>query len=113
MKPAPEVAAALEKIKFAQAQKHLFLCPGPNCCESADGLKVWEHLKKRVKEGDLKIMRTKTECFRVCTGGPWLVVYPDGIWYGAMTPERCDRILDEHVGQRKPVTEWIVAQNDL
>lgn len=113
MNPSPEVDAALQKIGFAQAQKHLFLCPGPNCCASEEGLKVWDHLKKRVKELDLKIMRTKAECFRVCSGGPWLVVYPDGIWYGRLTIDRCERILREHVQGGQPIEEWIVARNKL
>ncbi len=53
-------------------------------------------------------MRTKAGCFRVCVGGPWLLVYPEGTWYGGVTPERCERILQEHIMQDKPVEEWAV-----
>jgi (2Fe-2S) ferredoxin len=58
-------------------------------------------------------MRTKAGCFRICAGGPWLVVYPDGMWYGAVTPERFERILQEHLLGGVPVAEWLVARNDL
>jgi len=109
----PEVAAALQKIDLAHARKHLFFCPGPNCSDSAEGLKVWDYLKARVKELDLKVLRTKTECFRICSGGPWLVVYPDGVWYGAMTPERCERILREHIVGGCAIEEWVVARRFL
>ena len=34
-----------------------------------------------------------------------LVVYPEGIWYGEMTPERFDRILQEHLIDGSPVME--------
>lgn len=58
-------------------------------------------------------MRTKAGCFRICAGGPWLVVYPEGTWYGEVTPKRFERILEEHLLGGKPVEEWLVARNDL
>ncbi len=50
---------------------------------------------------------------RVCERGPWLIVYPDGVWYGEVTPERCERILTEHIIGKRPVEEWIAARNPL
>jgi (2Fe-2S) ferredoxin len=58
-------------------------------------------------------MRTKAACFRICAGGPWLVVYPEGIWYGAMTADRFERILQEHLLGGNPIDEWLVARNAL
>jgi (2Fe-2S) ferredoxin len=58
-------------------------------------------------------MRTKAECFRICTDGPILVIYPDGTWYSKVTPARFERILQEHLVAGKPVEEWIIARNDL
>ena len=73
------LSAGLEKAGISTAQRHLFLCIGPDCCDSRDGGQLWEYVKQRVKETGLRAMRTKAGCFRICTGGPWLVVYPDGI----------------------------------
>ncbi len=58
-------------------------------------------------------MRTKAACLRICSGGPWLVVYPEGIWYGAVTPERCERIVAEHLQSGRPVEEWIARRHPL
>ena len=108
-----EIEKGLLKAGVRTARRHLFLCLGPDCCSPAEGEETWEYIKQRVKELDLRVMRTKTQCFRICTGGPWLVIYPDGVWYGGVTPQRFERILQEHLIGDVPVKEWIVAQNPL
>jgi len=106
-----DVARGLSKAGISLAQKHLFVCIGPDCCATSEGESLWEYIKKRVRETGASVMRTKAGCFRICSGGPWLVVYPEGTWYGAVTPERFERILQEHVVGGTPVTEWITITN--
>jgi (2Fe-2S) ferredoxin len=108
-----DLEKGLRKAGVKGARKHLFVCLGPDCCETRDGEKLWEFIKKRVKETDVKIMRTKASCFRICTDGPWLVIYPDGIWYNRVTPRRFERILQEHIISGVPIKEWIAIQNNL
>ncbi len=86
---------------------------GPDCCAPEDAQIVWEYIKRRVRETGVRAMRTKAQCFRICTGGPWLVVYPEGTWYGDITTERFERILLEHLVGGAPVEEWIAASNCL
>lgn len=113
----PDVAAGLKKARVDGAQKHLFLCLGPECAPMKEGEKVWKYLKQRASELEdelsLKVMRTKAQCVRVCARGPWLIVYPDGVWYGEVTVERCERIVAEHVVGGRPVEEWVAARNPL
>ena len=105
------LASGLAKAGVTGAQRHLFFCLGPDCCASAAGEALWEFAKRRIRELALPVMRTKAACFRVCAGGPILVVYPEGIWYAGVTPERLERILCQHIRDGEPVREWIVAQN--
>jgi (2Fe-2S) ferredoxin len=99
--------------KIDGSQKHLFLCLGPDCAPLAEGQMTWDFLKRRCAELHLPVMRTKAQCFRVCVGGPWLLIYPEGVWYGQVTPERCERILQEHVLGGNPVQEWIAREHPL
>jgi (2Fe-2S) ferredoxin len=96
-----------------RATRHLFLCLGPDCTLAEEGQKTWDYLKRRCAELKLPVMRTKAGCLRVCVGGPWLLIYPEGVWYGAVTPERCERILQEHVVAGKPVAEWVARTHHL
>jgi (2Fe-2S) ferredoxin len=105
------VQSGLDKAGVAKAQRHLFFCLGPDCCRRSEGELLWDFVKRRIKESGIPIMRTKAECFRICAGGPWLVVYPEGIWYGGMTPNRFERILSQHIVGGEPVREWVAARN--
>ncbi len=107
------VTTALTAMRLSSARRHVLLCVGPDCCDSAAGLETWDFLKRRLKELGVPVLRTKAACLRICRGGPWLVVYPDGIWYGGVTPARCERIAVEHLQSGRPVAEWVVAEHPL
>ena len=108
-----KIRRGLEKAGVAKAQRHLFLCIGPECCSPAEGERLWEHVKERVRAGGPEVMRTKAACFRICTGGPWLAVYPDGVWYGRMSLERFERVWSEHIASDQPVQEWVAGVSPL
>jgi (2Fe-2S) ferredoxin len=107
------IAAGFVKMNLTSARRHAFLCTGPECCERAAGLATWEVLKAACKAAGAAALRSKADCLRVCAGGPWLVVYPEGTWYGGVTPERCERIVREHIAGGRPVAEWAVRTRPL
>lgn len=85
------------------------------------GAATWERLKALVRERGLDepgrpqgiVLRTKADCLRICAGGPILLLWPEGIWYGGVTPERIERIVTEHLIGGEPIREWIVRRTPL
>jgi (2Fe-2S) ferredoxin len=106
-------AKSFAEIGLPAARHHLFLCVGPDCCAPEQGLATWEQMKLSLQAHGVPALRTKAACLRRCTEGPWLLVYPDGIWYAAVTPERFERIRTEHLEGGVPVAEWVRAVQPL
>ena len=113
-----QLASVAAKLGIGGYTRHVFLCTGPNCCTSEDGLAAWEALKRELKEknllaGEHACYRTKVGCLRICVHGPTVVVYPEGTWYHGMTAERIPQFVRQHLIEGKPVEEWIFARNPL
>jgi (2Fe-2S) ferredoxin len=97
---------------------HLLLCATPSkplCCAPTAGAATWERLKALVRALGLDdparpegvVMRTKADCLRICQEGPILLIWPEGVVYGQVTPERVERIVREHVVEGVPIEAWI------
>lgn len=55
----------------------------------------------------VRVKRGVAPCLGVCTGGPLLVVYPDGIWYHHVTEAVLKRIVQEHLREGRVVEEYV------
>ena len=101
---------------------HLLLCATPTkalCCpDPALGAASWNTLKRLVRELGLEdparaegiVLRTKADCLRICAGGPILLIWPEGLVYGGVTPERLERIVREHVIGGRVVEAWVLER---
>jgi (2Fe-2S) ferredoxin len=108
-----------------QISHHLLLCATPTkalCCpDPALGAASWERLKTLVRELGLDnpdrpqgiVLRTKADCLRICGEGPILLIWPEGIVYGGVTPERIERIMHAHVMGGAIIEEWILRSYAL
>ena len=103
---------------------HLLLCATSSkslCCEKELGNQSWEKLKEVLTKLNLDspkrsnglILRSKVDCLRVCNNGPILLVWPDGIWYQNVSPDRVERIIENHIINNKPLEEWIFKKTPL
>jgi (2Fe-2S) ferredoxin len=103
---------------------HLLLCATPTkalCCDPEAGAASWEALKRGVRQLGLEdptrpqgiVLRSKADCLRICARGPVLLIWPEGIVYGEVTPQRIERILQEHVVGGLPIEDWVLQRYRL
>lgn len=57
------------------------------------------------------VVRTnKSSCLASCDRGVTVVVYPEGIWYGAVKPEDVEEIVERHVVRGEVVERLLIGE---
>jgi (2Fe-2S) ferredoxin len=119
------LSSRIEKLGLKSIQRHILICADASkslCCSQEEGVDAWNYLKQRLQELKLDqpqadrptcVFRTKANCLRVCTQGPILVVYPEGVWYRAATAEVIERIIQEHLLNNQVVEEFAFLRQPL
>lgn len=97
---------------MAQFEKHVFVCTNTReaghprgCCSGRASEAVREALKKAVSDAGLKrrVRINGAGCLDQCEHGPTIVVYPEGVWYGFVTPADVPEIVESHLIGNTPV----------
>jgi len=98
-------------------KKHIFVCTSsrPNglqkgFCHTKDGVAIVAKMNEEIADRELEgqVFVTNTGCFGICEKGPIAVVYPDNVWYGGVTPDDVEEIMDQHIENGKPVERLVL-----
>ncbi len=98
-------------------EKHIFVCENVRpqnhprgCCSEKGSVQLRDYLKKRIKElginSDIRV--NSSGCLDACEFGPSIVVYPEQIWYGGVSMEDVEEIIQSHLIQNHPVERLLI-----
>lgn len=88
--------------------RHILICTGRYCDPDQRAVLLYNRLPHLLGElgrydNPCRVKRGTTPCLGVCSGGPLLVVYPDGIWYHHVDEDLLQQIVARHLRQNQPV----------
>ena len=103
---------------MAPFDKHLFICcnrrePGHprGSCDPAGSEALQKAFKAALAQrGVTRVRANKSGCLDQCEKGPTVVVYPDTVWYGRVTLDDVDEIVDQHIIGGRPVKRLLMAE---
>lgn len=87
-------------------ERHLFVCMNQRreghprgCCAERGASEVRSRLKELIAKHGLKgrVRANQAGCLDYCEQGVTVVVYPEGVWYGAVTASDVDEIFESHI----------------
>ena len=101
-------------------ERHIFICtnvrPPDNpkgCCAAKGSEAIAAKFKEELHQRGLKgrIRANKAGCLDMCERGASVVVYPEGVWYGGVTLEDVNEIIERHLIGDQPVERLRVPED--
>lgn len=92
--------------------RHVLVCTGGFCSPDRRGRALYVQLASLLERegllfGPARVKRGEVPCLGVCSAGPVLVVYPEGVWYARVSPELLERIVLEHLKEGRPIEDAV------
>ena len=93
------IASEAEKLAEKTGYRKQVLVCGGTGCQSSGSKKVLAALEDELKAQGIEneILVVRTGCFGLCSLGPIMIVYPEGVFYAQATPEGVRRVVKEHL----------------
>lgn len=81
---------------------HVFVCASfraggesKGICHRKDSGELLAYLENELSDRGMDdVMISSTGCLNRCEKGPVMVIYPENFWYGEVTEDKIDEILD-------------------
>ena len=99
-------------------RKHIFICTNQRdgaadlSCEPKGGTAVQVRFKERLKALGINIdvRANKAGCLDACQHGVVLVIYPDALWYGGVTVDDVDEIIEKSIVNSEKIERLVIKQ---
>jgi (2Fe-2S) ferredoxin len=78
---------------------HVLICTGPRCGGERHSRRVGQEFRREFVRQSLLtgIKETECICFGLCTHGPNVIIYPEGVVYSGVRPQDVAEIVREHL----------------
>jgi len=95
-------------------KKHVLICTGPRCGAERKSNRVRQEFHKEfVRQAMLTgVKETQCICFGLCTHGPNVIVYPDGVVYSGVRPQDVAQIVREHLAGGRVVERLLLKKKE-
>jgi (2Fe-2S) ferredoxin len=77
-------------------------------CAKKGGAQFIQYITEGANDRGLDVAVSSTGCLNVCAQGPIMVVHPNNYWFGAITEESIDEILDA-LENNEPAQKYMIA----
>jgi len=78
-------------------------------CNKTGAPSLLQYLMEETADRGLDVTISTTACLNVCTQKPAMVIQPNNYWYGGVTEEAIDEILDA-LEEGKPAEKYLISE---
>ena len=102
---------------MARFERHIFICENERpeghprgSCSGRGSTELTGAFKEALRRRGLgtRFRANKSGCLDACEFGPVVVVYPDAIWYGGVTVDDVEEIVERHLVGGVPVERLVI-----
>ena len=87
-----------------------------SCGIASGGRKVYDAFRTQLHDKGVDVELKQTGCIGMCYNEPLVEVLSpqqERTFYGKVTPDMVDRIINEHIIGGKPVTDWVIPDKEI
>ena len=94
--------------------RHVLICVGPRCGGERGSMRVRQEFRKEfVRQGiPSTVKETECLCFGLCTQGPNVIIYPEGVVYSGVRPNDVAEIVRRHVARGQVVERLLFKKKE-
>ncbi|HZN02671.1 MAG TPA: (2Fe-2S) ferredoxin domain-containing protein [Candidatus Polarisedimenticolia bacterium] len=94
--------------------RHVLICVGPRCGGERGSGRIRQEFRKEFvrQQIDTTVKDTECLCFGLCTYGPNVIIYPEGVVYSGVKPADVAEIVRRHVARGQTVDRLLYKKKE-
>lgn len=95
-------------------RQHVLICTGPRCGGERHSERIRQEFRRQFVRQALpaSVKDTPCLCFGLCSYGPNVIIYPDGVVYSGVGPQDVAEIVREHLVHGRVVERLLFKKKE-